>query len=292
MHDKEPRVQTGILGGTGLYEIDGITNVREVEMETPFGRPSDAYIVGEIDNKTVVFLSRHGRGHRLLPAEVNYRANIFGFKKLGVERILSVNSCGSLKEEIKPLDIVLSNQFIDRTHRKNSFFGDGIAAHVAFADPVCPVVAGILYDAARDLGLRIHRGGTYVCIEGPTFSTRAESNLYRRWGCDVVGMTSVTEAKLAREAEICYATMNLVTDYDCWREDEEGVSVEMILDNLRRNVDHAKSVIKRAITALAKEREERCGCGEALRCAIVTHPELIPEKKKNELWPLIHKYIT
>ncbi|MFH1944300.1 MAG: S-methyl-5'-thioadenosine phosphorylase [Acidobacteriota bacterium] len=292
MSDMSSRVLTGILGGTGLYEIDGITNVREVQRITPFGRPSDAYIIGEIENTTVAFLSRHGRGHRLLPAEVNYRANIFGFKELGVERILSVNSCGSLKEEIHPLDIVLSDQFIDRTHRKNSFFGDGIAAHVAFADPVCPDVAGILYDAARDLGLRIHRGGTYVCIEGPTFSTRAESNLYRRWGCDVVGMTSVTEAKLAREAEICYATMNLVTDYDCWREEEEGVSVEMILENLRRNVDHAKSVLKRAIAALAAERNETCGCGDALRCAIVTNPDLIPEKKKNELWPIIHKYIT
>jgi len=292
MREMDSRVRIGILGGTGLYEIDGITNVREVRKTTPFGPPSDAYIVGEIGNRRVAFLSRHGRGHRLLPAEVNYRANIFGFKELGVERILSVNSCGSLKKEIHPLDIVLSDQFVDRTHRNNTFFGDGIAAHVAFADPVCPDVAGILYDAARELNLRVQKGGTYVCIEGPTFSTRAESNLYRRWGCDVVGMTSVTEAKLAREAEICYATMNLVTDYDCWHEDEEGVSVEMILDNLRRNIEHAKSVLKKALLAFPEERGETCGCGKALQSAIVTHPDLIPKKKKEELWPIIHKYIT
>lgn len=289
--DKLPRVEIGILGGTGLYEIEGIEGVEEVKLETPLGSPSDAYITGSLEGKRVAFLSRHGRGHRVLPFEINYRANIYGFKMLGVERIISVNSVGSLKEEIKPKDIVFSDQFFDRTRRKSSFFGEGIAAHMSFAQPVCPELSGVLFSAGKELELRVHQGGTYICIDGPAFSSKAESIIYRSWGCDVIGMTSATEAKLSREAEICYTTMNLVTDYDAWHALEEPVTIEMILENMRLNIDSAKAIIKKAVANLNTQRSGECECAQALKNCIITDPELIPEDIKNRLRLIIGKYI-
>jgi 5'-methylthioadenosine phosphorylase len=286
-----PSVAIGILGGTGLYEIDGIQDVQEHTLETPFGSPSDAYITGTLEGKRVAFLSRHGRGHRLLPMDINYRANIYGFKMLGVERIISVNSCGSLQPEIHPRDIVFSDQFFDRTRRVNSFFGGGIAAHIGFADPVCPELVEVLFSSGQELGLPVHKGGTYLCIEGPAFSTKAESNIYRHWGCDVIGMTSATEAKLSREAEICYATMNLVTDYDVWHADEAPVSVELILENLRLNIENAKAIIKKSVASLAAARGEKCGCGRALAGTLVTREDLIPTEVKDRLRLIIGKYV-
>jgi len=288
---KKPRAAIGILGGTGLYEMEGLTEVRDVKLETPFGKPSDAYVVGQLAGRGVAFLSRHGRGHRLLPGDINYRANIFGFKLLGVERLISVNSVGSLRGEIRPRDIVFADQFFDRTRRANTFFGAGLAAHISFAQPVCADLSRLLYDTAAKLGLRAHLGGTYLCIEGPAFSSRAESKIYRAWGCDVIGMTSATEAKLSREAEICYATMNLATDYDVWHESEASVSVELILENLRDNVEHAKSIIRGAVASLGPERGAGCGCGEALKNTLVTRCDLIPAKTKAALRPLIEKYV-
>lgn len=285
-----PKVDTGILGGTGLYEIEGFSDVREVILETPHGQPSDAYMVGTLEGKEVAFLSRHGRGHRLLPSDINYRANIYGFKMLGVRRILSVSAVGSLKEEIRPTDIVLADQFFDRTRRPNTFFGGGIAAHVGMANPVCEGTAGLLFKAGQDLGVRIHRGGTYICIEGPAFSTKAESHVYRSWGGSIIGMTGATEAKLCREAEICYATMNLVTDYDVWHETEEKVSVDLIMENLRANVHNAKAVIKKTL-ALLPEEPVPCDCQASLAGCIVTRPELIPENRKEKLRLFLEKYI-
>ena len=287
-----PRADIGILGGTGLYEIEGIRDVREVRLSTPFGKPSDAYVIGTLEGKRVAFLGRHGRGHRFLPAEVNYRANIFGFKLLGVERIISVNSVGSLKEDIEPRDFVFADQFFDRTRRPNTFFGNGIVAHISFAEPVCPDLSRTLYEAARGLGLRAHPGGAYVCIEGPAFSTKAESKAYRLWGGSVIGMTGATEARLAREAEICYTTMNLVTDYDVWHEEEESVTVEMILDNLKLNIGNAKALIKKALAALPEARGAACACASALKNTIVTRPDLIPGTVKAALKPLIGKYLA
>jgi len=287
-----PQADIGILGGTGLYEIDGIRDVREITLDTPFGRPSDAYITGTLEGKRVAFLSRHGRGHRLLPAEINYRANAYGFKALGVRRLISVNSVGSLKEEIRPRDIVLADQFYDRTRRPNTFFGEGIVAHIGFARPVCPDLSRDLFEAGRKLGLRMHLGGTYICIEGPAFSTIAESRIYRSWGCDVIGMTGATEARLFREAEICYSTLNLATDYDVWRADEESVSVELILENLKRNIDNAKALIKNAVAALPPAGSETCGCGEALRNTIVTDPALIPVETLENLRLIVGKYVS
>jgi len=284
-------IDIGILGGTGLYEIDGIKSVKERSLETPFGKPSDAYIIGTLEGKRVAFLSRHGRGHRLLPSEINYRANIYGFKMLGAERIISVNSCGSLKQEIRPRDIVFSDQFFDRTNRENTFFGGGIAAHISFAEPVCPELSEALFASGQEIGLRVHKGGTYISIEGPAFSTRAESRIYRLWGCDVIGMTAVTEAKLSREAEICYATMNLVTDYDVWHAEEESVSVELILENLFHNVANAKAIIKKTIASLPTQRGERCDCGRALQNCIVTQAPLLPQDLKKKLHFIISKYI-
>jgi 5'-methylthioadenosine phosphorylase len=285
-----PQVDVGILGGTGLYEIDGLDILQESKVDTPFGNPSDQYVIGMLEGKKVAFLSRHGRGHRILPFEINFRANIYGFKMLGVDRIISVNSVGSLKENIEPRDIVLSDQFFDRTNRKNTFFGDGIAVHIGFAQPVCPEMVDILYQAGDEMNLRIHKGGTYICIEGPAFSTKAESKIYRSWGCDVIGMTSVTEAKLCREAEICYATMNLVTDYDVWHETEEEVSVEMILQNLKLNVVHAKAIIKKVMSVLPESRKN-CDCGRALHNCIVTQAGLIPPDTKENLKIILEKYI-
>jgi len=281
----------GILGGTGLYEIDGLDDIREMRLETPFGSPSDAYVTGTLEGKKVAFLSRHGRGHRLLPMDVNYRANIYGFKMLGVERIISVNSCGSLQPEIHPRDIVFADQFFDRTRRVNTFFGGGIAVHISFAEPVCPELVEVLFASGQELGLPVHKGGAYLCIEGPSFSTKAESNIYRHWGCEVIGMTAATEAKLAREAEICYVTMNLVTDYDVWHDEEAPVTVAMILENLKLNIESAKSIIKRSVAAIPGGRREKCSCGRALAGTIVTREDLIPHDIKNRLRLIIGKYI-
>ena len=248
------QAEIGIIGGSGLYSMPGLTHTREVKLDTPFGEPSDAYVAGTLEGRKVAFLSRHGRGHRILPSELNFRANIHGFKQLGVERIISMSAVGSLKQEHAPLEFVIPDQFIDRTfHRTATFFGDGIVAHIAFADPVCGDVAKVLEGACRNAGVVGKRGGTYVCMEGPAFSTKAESNLYRSWGADVIGMTNLQEAKLAREAEICYATMALVTDYDVWHDTEEDVSVEAVVKILQKNVETARAILPR-------DRPFRSGC--------------------------------
>ncbi len=286
-----PKTEIGILGGTGLYDMEGLQVVREVRIKTPFGDPSDAYRIGTLEGRRVAFLSRHGRGHRHGPSEINYRANIFGFKLLGVERIISVNSCGSLKEEIRPRDIVLADQFFDRTRRPSTFYGGGVVVHVGLAHPVCSDLAAVLYETGRSLGLRIHPSGTYLNMEGPAFSTKAESRIYRSWGCDVIGMTSATEARLAREAEICYATLNLVTDYDVWHEEEGPVSVELILENLRANIHHARDLIRAALPRIGSQAQSPCGCGRALENCLVTDPKLIPAAKRRALQPLLGKYL-
>jgi len=286
-----PTADFGILGGTGLYDIKGIKELKTVELNTPFGLPSDAYVTGLLEGKKVAFLSRHGRGHKLLPAEINYRANIYGFKMLGVSRIISVNSVGSLKEEIKPTDIVFPDQFYDKTNRENTFFGEGLAAHIGFAHPVCPDLSNLLYKTGKNLGLRVHDKGTYVCIQGPHFSTIAESHIYRKWNCEVIGMTSATEAKLCREAEICYATMSLITDYDVWHESEAQVSVEMILDNMKKNVHNAQNIIRNALKAIPEGSESTCECRDALRNCIVTHHDAVSPDARKKLSLLVDKYL-
>ena len=285
------QAEIGIIGGSGLYAMPGLTSVREVHVETPFGEPSDALVLGELEGREVAFLARHGRGHKLLPSELNFRANIYAFKKLGVERILSVSAVGSLKEEHKPTDFVIPDQFIDRTtERVSTFFGDGIVGHVAFGDPVCAVVAQSLVGACESEGLVGKSGGTYVCMEGPQFSTRAESNLYRTWGADVIGMTNLQEAKLAREAEICYATVAMVTDYDCWHEGHDDVTVDQIVAVLNQNAANACKVVKAAVAAMPKERS--CACASALKYAILTSPAAIPEATRERLDLLIGKYLN
>lgn len=280
----------GVIGGSGLYEMEGLKDVKEVKVRTPFGNPSDAYITGRLGGVKMVFLPRHGRGHRLMPSEVNFRANIFGMKKLGVEWIISVSAVGSMRDEIKPGHIVIPDQFFDRTKtRISTFFGNGIVGHVEFADPVCPNLSSILYSAGKEVGADVHKGGTYICIEGPQFSTRAESNIYRKWGVDVIGMTNIPEAKLAREAEVCYATLALSTDYDCWHETEESVTVEMILETLKKNVATAKAIIKTAVSKIPTERV--CRCATALRYAIITDRKVIPARIKRDLRLLIGKYV-
>lgn len=284
-------ITIGVIGGSGLYQIDGLTGLQEKTVETPFGAPSDAFMIGEIDGHRVIFLSRHGRGHRLLPSEINFRANIWALKSLGVSTIVSASAVGSMKEHYHPMDIVIPDQFIDRTrHRPDTFFGNGIAAHVSFADPICTEVADALYLSAANVGAAAHRGGTYLCMEGPQFSTRAESNLYRSWGVDVIGMTNLQEAKLAREAEICYATMALVTDYDCWHETEEAVSVEQVIGYLHKNAATAAAIVRDVVTTLAT-RERSCVCSEALKYAILTDPTLIPQQTRENLAPIIGKYL-
>jgi 5'-methylthioadenosine phosphorylase len=284
-------IRIGIIGGSGLYQMDGLSVLYERSVETPFGEPSDPYVIGEIDGIGVAFLSRHGRGHRLTPTELNYRANIYGFKVLGVETILSASAVGSMKEHIHPTDLVFPDQFIDRTrHRPDTFFGNGIVGHVTFADPICNATSMLVGAAARKAGATVHMGGTYLCMEGPQFSTRAESNLYRSWGVEVIGMTNLQEAKLAREAEICYATMALVTDYDCWHESEEAVSVEQIIDYLHRNAAMAQKVLQLSLPAVAA-RSRDCGCASALKFAIVTEASQIPLKTKEDLAPIIGKYL-
>lgn len=281
----------GIIGGTGLYDIEGFKGEKEIRLRTPFGAPSAPYVVGTLEGRPVAFLARHGRGHRLLPAEVPYRANIFGFKKLGVDRIISVNSVGSLREAIRPRDLVLPGQFFDRTRRPNTFFGDGLVAHVSLGQPVCPDLAGLLYEAALGLGLRIHRGGTYICIDGPAFSTKAESLAYRAWGGDIIGMTAATEAKLCREAEICYATLSLATDYDVWHETEEPVTVELVLQNLSANIANARAVIRKALAAPERRDGPACDCAAALKNTIVTAPSAVPAETKKKLAPIVGKYL-
>jgi 5'-methylthioadenosine phosphorylase len=281
----------GVIGGSGLYEIEGFHDVEEVRLETPFGDPSDAFITGTLEGVKLAFLPRHGRGHRLLPSEVNYRANIYGMKKLGVERIISVSAVGSMKEEIVPGHIVIPDQFFDRTQgrRASTFFGDGVVGHVQFADPVCGDLSRTLHEAARDAGATVHKGGTYICIEGPNFSTRAESNVYRSWGVDVIGMTNIPEARLAREAEICYATVALATDYDCWHQDHDDVSVEAVIAIIRQNVATARGIIKAAVKRIAAERH--CACGSALQFAVMTSKELIPAATWEKLDVIMGKYL-
>src|SRR5277367_3707572 len=271
--------EIGIIGGSGLYSMSGLTNTREQRITTPFGNPSDAFMLGNLAGRRVAFLSRHGRGHLLLPSELNFRANIFAMKMLGVERIFSVSAVGSLKEEHKPTDFIIPDQFIDRTfHRESTFFGHGIVGHIAFGDPVCSVVAKAIAAACESVGVVGKNGGTYVCMEGPQFSTRAESNLYRSWGADIIGMTNLQEAKLAREAEICYATMAMVTDYDCWHDGHDSVTVDQVVAVLHQNSANAAQAVRAAVAAMPGERN--CPCATALQFAILTSPEAIPEAIK------------
>lgn len=281
----------GVIGGSGLYEMEGLIDVRPVTVETPFGAPSDDFMTGSLDGVRMIFLPRHGRGHRLLPSEINYRANIWGMKKLGVERIISVSAVGSLKEAIEPGHIVIPDQYIDRTrgYRRDTFFGEGIVAHVGFADPVCHCLSETLYQAAQQAGATTHKGGTYICMEGPAFSTRAESYLYRSMGGDVIGMTNLTEAKLAREAEICYGVIALSTDYDCWHDTHEDVTVDAILEIVHKNVTLAKAIIRQAGRILPDQR--RCHCGSALATAIVTGREYIPAATRERVEIIAGKYL-
>jgi 5'-methylthioadenosine phosphorylase len=284
------QAEIGIIGGSGLYSMPGLTETQEVAVQTPFGEPSDKLVLGTLDGRSIAFLARHGRGHRLLPSEINFRANLFAMKLLGVGRIISVSAVGSLKEEHKPTDFVVPDQFIDRTFlRTSTFFGDGIVAHVAFGDPVCGVVAKTIADACDAESVVGKRGGTYVCMEGPQFSTRAESNLYRSWGADVIGMTNLQEAKLAREAEICYATIAMVTDYDCWHPHHDAVTVEQIVSVLVKNAENAAKVVKATVSAMPKARA--CKCGRALANAILTDPAKIPAATKEKLTLILGKYL-
>jgi len=283
-------IRIGIIGGSGLYQMDGLTNIEEVEVETPFGKPSDAYRIGILEGRSVAFLARHNRNHSILPSELNFRANIYGFKKLGVEWILSASAVGSLKEEHRPLDIMLPDQFYDRTKKRiSTFFGDGIVAHITFAHPVCSRLATVIEEAGKDVDVPVKRGGTYLCIEGPQFSTLAESNVYRSWGMDLIGMTNLQEAKLAREAEICYTTIALVTDYDCWHPHHDAVTVIDVLDCLRKNTENAQKLIRGAVKRLPIERT--CKCGRALKTAIMTDLSKVPDETRRKLDLLLKKYL-
>ena len=280
----------GVIGGSGLYEMEDLKDVREVKLSTPFGEPSDAYITGTLGDTEMVFLPRHGRGHRISPTEINFRANIWGMKQLGVSQILSVSAVGSMREEIEPGHFVVIDQFFDRTrHRPDTFFEKGVVAHVMFADPVCSHLRPVLVNAGREVGLTVHDGGTYINMEGPQFSTRAESKIYRSWGVDVIGMTNLQEARLAREAEICYATIAMSTDYDCWHEAHDDVTVEAILEVMHRNVDNAKAVVRAAVPLLTGERS--CGCQNALQFAIMTAKDQISAEARDRLGLFIDKYL-
>ena len=284
------QAEIGIIGGSGLYSMPGLSDTHEERISTPFGDPSDAFVLGTLEGRKVAFLARHGRGHRLLPSELNFRANIYAMKKLGVERIVSVSAVGSLKEEHKPTDFVVPDQFIDRTFlRVATFFGDGIVGHVGFGDPVCATVAGAIENACTLVGVVGKPGGTYLCMEGPQFSTRAESNLYRSWGADVIGMTNLQEAKLAREAEICYATMAMVTDYDCWHESHDAVTVDQIVAVLNQNAANAAKVVRAAVAAMPRERN--CACATALQFAILTNADAVPQATREKLELIIGKYL-
>ena len=285
----KPKAKIGVLGGSGLYSMEGFGAVEELVLDTPYGPPSDAYILGRLDSLPVAFLPRHGRGHRLTPSELNYRANIYGFKTLGVTHLIAVSAVGSLRENIRPLDIVIADQFYDRTRRRSStFFGDGLVALVPFADPVCGALSGLLHEAARDAGATVHERGTLVCMEGPAFSTRAEAEVYRRLGMDIIGMTTLTEAKLAREAELCYGVLALVTDYDCWHEQEADVSVTAVLENLKRNVATAQATLRRVIPKIPDLGS--CSCRNALQNALMTERERIPPETLKRLEPIVGRY--
>ena len=285
-----PKAEVAIIGGSGLYEMDGLEEVEEVNINTPFGKPSDTIVIGTMEGRRIAFLPRHGRGHRFSPTEIPVRANIYALKSLGVTSIISVTAVGSLKEELKPLHLVIPDQLIDRTRgRVHTFFGSGLVAHVGFDEPFCSVLSGILAKSAQEVGATVHKGGTYLVMEGPQFSTKAESFLYRSWGASVIGMTASPEAKLAREAEICYATIACVTDYDCWHESEEIVTIDMVIQNLQHNIETAKNIIKATLKQLSESRD--CVCSTALQYAIITAPELIPDETKQKLSVLIQKYI-
>ena len=285
-----PQAKIGVIGGTGLYAIEGMTDIESEDIKTPFGKPSDTIITGKLEGVGIAFLPRHGKGHRIMPTQLPARANIYALKSLGVEHIIAVCSAGSFKKEIEPGHLLIPDQIIDRTRRRvNSFFGDGIVAHIPFADPFCPELSRLLYKSAQDVGARVHMGGTYVCMEGPAFSTRAESKLYRSWGADIIGMTALPEAKLAREAEICYAIIGCVTDYDSWLERNEPVTINVILDIMRKNIDTTKKIIKLAASQIPDKRD--CECATALATAIVTPADMIPAAKKQKLELLIGKYV-
>jgi len=284
------QTEIGIIGGSGLYSMPGLTDVQELKQQTPFGDPSDAYVLGTLEGRKVAFLARHGRGHRILPTELNFRANIYGFKQLGVERIVSVSAVGSLKEEHKPLDFVIPDQFFDRTrHRVDTFFGDGVVAHIAFADPICPELARAVEGACKKSGVVGKRGGTYLCMEGPQFSTKAESNVYRSWGMDVIGMTNLQEAKLAREAEICYVTVAMVTDYDSWHPHHDSVTVDQIVAVLLKNAENAAKVVRQTVAAMPSKRS--CKCGTALAHALLTDRDKIPAATREKLKLILGKYL-
>ncbi len=284
------QAEIGIIGGSGLYQMPGLSDVRELKQTTPFGDPSDAYILGNLAGRKVAFLARHARGHRILPSELNFRANIYGFKQLGVERIVSVSAVGSLKEEHKPLDFVVPDQFFDRTrHRIDTFFGDGIVAHIAFGEPICPELAKTVAASSSKAGVNAKSGGTYICMEGPQFSTKAESNVYRSWGMDVIGMTNLQEAKLAREAEICYVTIAMVTDYDCWHPQHDSVTVDQIVAVLHKNAENAANVVRETVAAMPKTRS--CKCGSALAHAILTDRAMIPASTREKLKLILNKYL-
>ncbi len=284
------KAEIGIIGGSGLYEMEALTRKKEVKVATPFGPPSESFVTGVLSGAPVAFLARHGRGHRILPSEINFRANIWAMKKLGVRRIISVSAVGSMKETIAPEHIVIPDQFYDHTRRRiSTFFGGGVVAHVGFADPVCPELRERLARAGKGQGAVVHDGGTYLCIEGPQFSARGESLIYRRWGVDVIGMTNVTEAKLAREAQICYATLALVTDFDCWHEGMESVTVEAVIETLNKNVTMSQKVIRSAIPDIPDS--PRCSCGTALKNAVMTPPALIPKKTRENLKLILGEYL-
>ncbi|MGH9398671.1 MAG: S-methyl-5'-thioadenosine phosphorylase [Terriglobia bacterium] len=284
------QAEIGIIGGSGIYNMEGLRKKREVRLTTPFGRPSDAYVTGELEGRRAAFLARHGRGHLLLPSELNFRANIYGFKKLGVERIVSLSAVGSLREDFKPMDMVIPDQFFDRTQgRISTFFGGGLAVHVSFANPFCPTVQETLEAACVGARVNCHRGGTYVCMEGPAFSTKAESNTYRAWGMDIIGMTNLQEAKLAREAEICYATLAMVTDYDCWHEAHDAVTVDQVYEYLQRNAQNAQEIIRLSVRALPRDRT--CKCGSALAHAFITDRKKVAPAIKKKLALLVGKYL-
>src|SRR6266481_2757369 len=284
-------VRIGVIGGSGLYNMPGLENAREVRVKTPFGDPSDALVVGQLEGKRVAFLARHARGHRFLPTEINYRANIHAMKQLGVERIVSVSAVGSLQEDLKPLDFLIPDQFYDRTrHRVSTFFGDGVAAHVGFAKPVCGQLTSVLGEACDRAKVRVHRGGTYICMEGPQFSTLAEAHVHRQLRFEVIGMTNVTEAKLAREAEICYATIAMITDFDCWHPEHESVTASQVIATLVQNAENAQRVLREAVRAMPEERN--CKCGAALKHALVTDMKLVPKATKKKLEAIIGKYIS
>ena len=286
-----PQAEIGIIGGSGLYSMPGLSDMREVKQETPFGDPSEAYVLGTLEGRKVAFLARHGRGHRILPTELNFRANVYGFKQLGVERIVSISAVGSLKEEHKPLEFVIPDQFFDRTrHRVDTFFGNGIVAHIAFADPVCPQLSQVVETASKKAGVTGKRGGTYLNMEGPQFSTKAESNIYRSWGMDVIGMTNLQEAKLAREAEICYVTVAMVTDYDCWHPHHDSVTVDQIVAVLVKNAENAARVVRETVAAMPAERS--CKCGSALAHAILTDRDKIPATTRQKLGLILDKYLS